>query len=192
MKHLKKHIILFLFYFICGYLSAQQWEYEKAITQDDTLCFFHIRQGNPRPKSDKFYYWFYQGRIHHSYGGYTAILLDGPYRQMSLTDHQLLSKGSFYMGLKTAVWKFWNANGSLLRQEWWHRGVLKKFQLFNLSEEIIEDGSYNQKGFSGKRILYSDSSKEIIQYKNGRLIVPHRKHDKKKQGNENIDATHHG
>lgn len=147
-------------------------------------------------KPDLNYYWTMNGKLKRNQGGYDSRPLHGICSVYD-DEHHLIAKGRFRLGLKHGLWKYWNADGYLLKQERYHKGLLnnetviykpgnqfamkrlsfKNNELHGYNISFFENGSMRMKTKyvhgkkDGLEIKYN-SKEEIIEkkkYKNGAL-----------------------
>lgn len=75
----------------------------------------------PNPRADRWYHWVRAQTIHRTQGGYTGTLLHGPYSAFD-AESRLVEQGKFRKGVKHGEWRYWNADGTLFRVEYWRNG----------------------------------------------------------------------
>jgi len=76
----------------------------------------------PKVKNDRYYYWYFNNKIHSTQGGYNGQLLNGHYIAF-YPDKNLKEEGYFKRGLKDGEWKNWNPKGDLTAVTTWNEGI---------------------------------------------------------------------
>jgi antitoxin component YwqK of YwqJK toxin-antitoxin module len=79
-------------------------------------------KSEPKIKNDRYYFWYFNNKIHSTQGGYNGQLLNGHYVAF-YPDKNLKEEGNFKKGLKDGEWKSWNPNGDLTNVITWNEGI---------------------------------------------------------------------
>ncbi|WP_410221207.1 toxin-antitoxin system YwqK family antitoxin [Pedobacter sp.] len=124
------------------------------------------------------YYWFSNGQIRSTQGGYSGKLIHGLYSDYYL-NNQLKEQGYFNMGLKEGEWKSWNEAGSLKTRVNYRKGEANgTFYRYNTAGLLIEEGTYANGKINGKLKKYiRPDSVKVERYKNG-IIAPQEENNK--------------
>jgi len=80
-------------------------------------------KSEPKIKNDRYYFWYFNNKIHSTQGGYNGQLLNGHYIAF-YPDKNLKEEGYFKRGLKDGEWKNWNPKGDLTSVITWNEGVV--------------------------------------------------------------------
>ncbi|MCJ0743686.1 toxin-antitoxin system YwqK family antitoxin [Pedobacter montanisoli] len=150
--------------------------YKHHIAYEDHKIAFYTQPSDknlrkPDPLSN--YYWFSNGQIRFTQGGYSGKLIHGLYSDYYL-NNQLKEQGYFNMGLKEGEWKLWNEAGALKARINYRRGEANgTFYKYNNSGQLTEEGSYTNGKINGrlKKYITPDSIK-LEKYKNGIIQPP--------------------
>jgi antitoxin component YwqK of YwqJK toxin-antitoxin module len=124
-----KKILLFIL--LAGLTRAygqkmNDYEYEKVRivdTAQEIEASIQSYSSAPRPKPDRFYYWYKANAIHATQGGFGGQLLNGSYFAY-YPDKSLKEEGAFKKGLKAGPWKTWNRKGELISTVVWDDGII--------------------------------------------------------------------
>ena len=143
--------ILFLLFIIPHLVGAQIFlkDYnsrEIAIQYDDSLinASVLVDKIDYEPMSNNVYYWYQSKQISKNLGGYSGYLLHGEFRVLNKSK-QLLTQGSFSLGLKDGMWKRWNSKGGITSIKNYNKGVLQgELLMFNTFGHKIKHAYYNE------------------------------------------------
>jgi hypothetical protein len=136
-----RNILTVIFLLIAGAVFAQKIPetaiYRVRIYESDKTILAEITpvKSPPRAKAGLDYYWYGANIIHATPGGYSGKLLNGRYTEF-YPDKSLKAQGAFKKGLKTGVWKTWNADGALGQVTNWKKGVMTTEGPFSLWKKI--------------------------------------------------------
>ncbi|OFX27391.1 MAG: hypothetical protein A2041_10680 [Bacteroidetes bacterium GWA2_31_9b] len=151
---------------------------DKSITCDNNLVYF----------------WYSTDKINTNRGGIGGKTLNGTYHVTSKSG-SLLVQGSFKLGLKDQVWKYWYSNGELKKVETWNKGKLNGIQVnYSHSGKIQNELNFKDGLLNGKCVYHSADTIITREYKNGNEII---KEDKaplferifKKKDKEKVDEV---
>jgi antitoxin component YwqK of YwqJK toxin-antitoxin module len=124
-----KKILFVMFLFFSGVVYGQKMP-DSGVNKirinesDKTVVAGIIRfDGKPRLKPGLFYYWYSANAIHSTQGGFSGLLLNGPYSEYYLNKN-LKEEGAFKKGLKSGIWKSWNEDGTVNNVSIWEKGRL--------------------------------------------------------------------
>jgi antitoxin component YwqK of YwqJK toxin-antitoxin module len=125
---MKKIIFVMLFFFSCAVYGQKMPDSGvnkiRINESDKTVVAGVVRfDGGPRLKPDLFYYWYSANAIHSTQGGFSGLLLNGPYSEYYLNKN-LKAQGAFKKGLKSGIWKSWNEDGTANSVSTWEKGRL--------------------------------------------------------------------
>lgn len=144
-----KNILIIFFLFISWAARGQDYPDDGLdrvrIVEKDRIIQADIKpvNGSPKPKPDRFYFWYSANAVHVSQGGFSGDLLNGLYNEYYL-NRNLKSQGIFKKGLKDGTWKSWKEDGTLSEVITWKNGVivpentvplLKRLNLFRKREK---------------------------------------------------------
>lgn len=162
----------------CGNLFSQSlpsWNQGNQITvvQGDTILSFAIVSppGTLRTSTDLIYYWFDQGHIGKSQGGFTGQLLDGAY-EAKLRKGGPIRKGNFRDGLRIGTWLEWYPNGKIKRSDDWRNGQRHgKASTYDAAGGLIREASYRNNELHGTVTEYGNGNAQMIRYKHGVIVL---------------------
>ena len=87
-----------------------------------------------------FYYWYIKDTIVQAQGTYHGKLLHGRYQEF-YPNHQPKVEGSFFMGRKTGLWKYWDQHGRLRKASHWRNSKEHgRYAIYNEDGEVIQKG----------------------------------------------------
>lgn len=173
-----KLVMLFFAFHISATVFGQQYpkdmlSHKVIVNHDDRTIVAYTKPFKPRSAlSDRQYYWFKQHAIGSTQGGYSGKLLNGSYQEF-YANKQLSEAGNMSKGLKHGVWKLWNPNGKLLRDDTWDNGT--KTGLYHKYDSLgraVESGFYKNNLLNGKQVILHGDSIKNVRYRNGQLVVP--------------------
>ncbi|MCF6133360.1 toxin-antitoxin system YwqK family antitoxin [Flavobacterium wongokense] len=154
---------------ILSFLSFQEPELKKRITDTDYKYEFYVTDNEPGLKSDRMYYWFKGGAIHNSENGISGQLLNNSFEKFYL-NNQLAEKGRFESGLKVGLWRTWYPNGVLESTQNWGNGRKKgMYNFYSDRAVLIEKGRYSAGKKQGQWINFI--SKDTITYIDDKIKV---------------------
>src|SRR5437879_9375353 len=122
-----RFFLIFCFAIISGVTYSQRifkgLEPSSVITytSKDTSYSFHVTNEKITNLRSSTYYWFGQGDIRSTQGGYSGKLIDGVFEKFN-RKNALIEKGEFENGLKEGTWTKWYPNGKFLSQYRWRNG----------------------------------------------------------------------
>jgi hypothetical protein len=107
------------------------------IVEEDKVIKAEIKPliSAPKPKTDRFYYWYSGNAIHSTQGGFSGDLLNGLYNEYYI-NRNLKTQGNFKRGLKDGVWKRWNEDGTLKEVANWKDGLVENGTPPTLLEKV--------------------------------------------------------
>lgn len=180
---MRVYSIVFLFSIIAALpVKAQSYRkplditaYKHHIAYEDHKVAFYTQPSDnnlkrTNPLSD--YYWFSNGQIRSTQGGYSGKLIHGLYSDYYL-NNQLKEQGYFNMGLKDGEWKSWSEEGGLKTRVNYKNGQTNgTFYKYDTSGKLIEEGYYTNGKINGKLKKYiTPDSVKIERYKDG-IVQP--------------------
>lgn len=147
------------------YAISQKWEdgeIRSVITNSgDSITYTHILLSDKRPKAkeDRIYYWYFNNKIRHNYGGYSGQLIHGDYEVMDVDKH-LLVKGELRYGYRIDTWKFWDRQGRLVEMSEWKNGQQSGITiLYDRNNQIYAKIKYKKGLKHGKAKFYRQGVK---------------------------------
>ncbi len=130
----------------------------------DIECYVSLKKVKSYD-SDKMYYWFKSGEIHHSLSSSEGLVLHADYVKY-YKSNQLAEKGTFNYGLKDDVWRSWYINGNVKTSVKWKEGQMHgHFISYDSLSNTLESGTYKNDIKTGQWINHS--TKDTLHYKNG-------------------------
>lgn len=162
---MKKGILISLMALLCfSFASDLQ---KRIVRQDgfDIECYIAMKELNSF-KTNKTYYWYKAGEIHHSQSNIGGSVLHDSYTKY-YRSNQLAEKGDFNFGLKTGIWKSWHENGQLKEKEYWDNGYrVGTYYGYDVNGDLILKGNYRKSKKVGRWINYA--TKDTLFYKKGK------------------------
>lgn len=155
---------------MCAVLSRQGDPMRIKRFSDSNFRYeFYVTDKNVVPKTDKIYYWFKGGAVHHSQSGFGGHLLDGKFTK-AFHSNNIAEQGEFKTGLKIGSWKTWHSNGILETEQFWRSGLKQgSYNRFNSSGELMESGYFKNGKKKGRWIDFVTG--DTIIYKKGMPLV---------------------
>lgn len=170
-------IIVFLF-LLCGQVIIAQnlpkWKTADEITlvSGDTVFTFTVKEpAGFTPSFSRTYYWFDQGQLHQSQGGFHGRLVEGELVARS-RENGLIRKGNFEHGLKQGTWLDWYANGTVKSKVFWENSQRQgRFFEYTPEGKLAVKGTYKNNQLHGLWIAYhNDKIVNKVRYKKGVLV----------------------
>ncbi len=129
---------------------------------------------------NRYYFWSDRTKIFKTYGAANDLVLDGEFTKF-YSDGQIFEKGKFDQGLKDGVWRIWNNDGSLQKEEFYDSGLLhgEITTFFNDTTIIQEYRKGLQHGH--KKWVYNDDVVKDEKYRKGHLVQRDEKRTKSKE-----------
>ena len=159
---MKKYSIILFSVVLC---LAFTTDLQKRMVREkgfDIECYISLKKLKSYD-SDKTYYWFKSGGIHHSLSNTAGDVLHDTYLKY-YRSNQIAEQGIFNYGLKTGVWSDWNEAGQLMMQEQWDNGYKHgKSVSFDSDGNLKLKGTYKNDIKVGRWINYT--TKDTVYYK---------------------------
>jgi hypothetical protein len=184
MRHL---LLSILFIFFGSFALAQNAPLKQPMFRDlrvtstitqtlgDTTLAFHVDASSDEllnPLFNKRYYWFFNGELKSTQGGFTGKLLHGSYEKFD-KHGSLVEKGAFNQGLRDGTWLVWHANGVVAEKQVWKLGDRSgEFLQFYSSGVLSKKGYYRQNKLDGTLYQYSEQGNVVSEerYKRGSAV----------------------
>ena len=162
--------------------SSYLENYQHTINYTDHKVTLHVLPADRTLKYTdltKTYYWYSSNQIKITQGGFSGKLLHGLYSNY-YENKNLQEQGNFNMGLKSGEWKNWTEDGTLISAVNFLNGVTEgDFYKYDNQGKLIEKGRNVNGKVDGSFVKYQGDSTLSVRYKNGIVVLPKVKPEKK-------------
>lgn len=150
------------------------------VTYPDSVIKLTAYNGDKqvKVKDNCLYYWYANNQVHCNKAGYSGKLLDGTYSVFDRAQ-KLIAAGTYKMGRKDGVWKYWYTNGQLKTVEEWSNGSIENKKLFSSAGDLQQYIPYKNGLIHGKVNSFEKDSTIVTKYKKGEIVTPKPKKAKK-------------
>ena len=156
--------------------------YEHTINYADRKVTLHVLPADRTLKYTdltKSYYWYSGNQIKITQGGFSGKLLHGLYSSY-YENKNLQEQGNFNMGLKSGEWKNWAEDGKLISDVTFLNGIPDgDFYKYDNQGKLIEKGRNVNGKLEGAFVKYQGDSTLSVNYKNGVVVPPKVKSERK-------------
>lgn len=140
MRNVLFFVIIFIALAACRKTVWDAPKYQKmTLSVADSVMNFRITDSKGiEAKADRTYWWYYNGSIQSTVGGFSGKLLNEEFEVLG-SDGVLRTKGEFKSGLMDGVWTVWDSGKLVTRSEY-------KSGLKNGSFSRYENGKIKESG----------------------------------------------
>jgi len=132
-------------------------------------CSVLIEKVKIKTELSTLYFWYQNDQIKSNGGGYSGVLLHGLYQKYD-EKKNLVEEGQYAYGTKIGLWKHWNRQGEIIRTVEYKSGRQHGLDCVYQSEKIWKKSTYRSNQLHGKRLIQSQDSLFVENYRYGKLI----------------------